>query len=233
MSKPAEIPLVESTKTREQKLTLAQRITRLTTALALPSPSPTPTRKKTYLPINPHGIEESQTFCEVCRSPRIDPDPTGVTCGEPKCLLELGKWWTKEGKIRDTIDEVLSNLKEVAVMLEIDSKTLPDDAEKICNKIKEKVEPMESAFQRLKEVAQNLGLDELHIGDTAEDIGDQIEEIINNLKIELISAAESLGLTPNDLPKNIEEFCKVIAKESSAAKEVLESLEEQNEETDQ
>lgn len=213
-------------ETQEQKLTLAQKIARLTTAFALPSPAPTPTKKEIYLPINPHETKENQmTFCEICGSPRIYPDPTGVTCGNSQCLLELGKQWKEKEETKELINNVVNTLKEVAAMLEIDNEALPDDAEEICNKIKEKVEPMDSALQHLKEVAQNLGLDEPDIGDTTEDIGDQIEEIINNLRIELISAAESLGLTPNDLPKNIEELCKVIAKESSAAKEALENLE--------
>lgn len=222
---------IEKTESQEENLTLTQKIARLTTKPVLPSIEPTPTKKETSLPINPHGGKEGITVCEFCGSPRINSDPTGITCGKSQCLLELGRRW-KEGEIEsDTLNDVVCSLKEVAAKLEIDNKTLSDDAEEICEKIKEKVEPIGCSFQHLKETAKNLGLDELHTGDTAEDIRDQIEKIINNLEAELTSAAESLGLNPATLPENIAEVCQLIAKESSAVKNAVEEkLEEQQEE---
>lgn len=222
---------IEKIENPEEKLTLAQKIARLTTRPVLPSTNPAP-KKETCLPINPHGGKEKITVCEFCGTPRIDSDPTGITCGKPQCLLELGRRWKEEIE-SDTLDDVIDSLKEIAAKLEIDNETLSDDAEEICEKIKEKVEPIECAFRYLKETAKNLGLDELHIDDTAEDIKEQVEKIIDNLVQGLCSAAESLGLNPATLPENIAEICQLIAKESSAVKEVVEELEEQNQKTDQ
>ena len=70
---------IEEISTPEEKLTLAQRIEKLS---LIKKPAP-------------YRTEVNQEFCMFCGSPRLDPDPTGVTCNKPQCLAELGKEYLK------------------------------------------------------------------------------------------------------------------------------------------
>lgn len=225
MCKPAKTPLTENTEPRQK--TLAQKVAQL----ALKSGD---ARLPTTKPAAPGLTAVNKNYCQFCGNPRLDGDPTGVTCGTKGCLSTLGKQWNEAREEKKKFDNALNNLREIAGMLEISTETLADDdVEKTCKRIKTRVEPMESALQRLKELAQKLGLDKSEIGDSAEDIERQIEEIINDSWTELCSAAESLGLSLNSLPANIKELCQVIAKESSAVNEAVEKLKEESGRTDQ
>jgi hypothetical protein len=83
-----------------KKLTLAQKITQLS--------SP----RGSTLPINPHSKKGLEiTTCVICGNTRIHPDLTGITCGEPECLLELGgQFGEKEKEVINVLEKVLGIL---------------------------------------------------------------------------------------------------------------------------
>lgn len=149
------------------------------------------------LPLNPHGRkcpEEEITVCKICGSTRIHPDPTGITCGKQQCLLELGRQFEET--------EVINVLEKVLGMLGMKNKTSSDGTEEILNKIKGRIESMKSSLKELEKGAQTM---------------------IDDLRKELTSAAESLGLNPDTLP-DIKELASLITGEVLTVKRAVENL---------
>ncbi|MBU4204832.1 hypothetical protein KKE19_02655 [Patescibacteria group bacterium] len=73
-------------ETKGKNPTLAERLTQRLTQLS---------EKKTPSIFN-LPTEISIEFCTICKTPRLDSDPTGVTCGKSECLSRLGAVYNRD-----------------------------------------------------------------------------------------------------------------------------------------
>lgn len=116
----------------------------------------------------------SKQFCAVCGMPRLDPDPTGATCGNPSCLASvvegpiegfdsLQRSICKVGsdhgiedpgpdEVLSAIDEYLDEfdktegkLNELAVLLELEVGAFNLNQPEMVDKISEKVKALQVA----------------------------------------------------------------------------------------
>ncbi|GAF96776.1 unnamed protein product, partial [marine sediment metagenome] len=223
----------KQTKSQERKSTIVKRIEKLSERITS-SPSPKPKLVTQTELLNPHpGF--TQESCVICGAIRLDPDLTGLTCGQARCLLELGKNFSELKEEAKIFDDILEELKEIATKLDLGKKEkLPEDPKGIFALIQEKIEPIEHAYQYLIDAAGKLGLDTEELSsDTAEEIHDEIKEKINELKEKLEEAAESLGLDPSALPDSLTELCESINAGASEIKTAVETVEEKAEESEE
>lgn len=108
--------------------------------------------KKSNKPIN-HPAEDWQKFCIVCGLPRQEPDPTGLTCNQPNCIIRLGTEY--KNSIEERIDKFKSVLREklcdIAVRIGLNLEQLPKDTEEICETISSEIKKIVLAVKDLEE----------------------------------------------------------------------------------
>lgn len=115
-------------------------------------------------------LEESE-FCIICKISRIDSDITGVTCGNPKCLQEVGDMAFNQAESEKDIKEREEDLKEnedrldkaievlngIYLVLGINQKEIDtDEVGKKCEHLAGMCEAVESKVKDLVEVMLQL-----------------------------------------------------------------------------
>lgn len=159
-------PDIEQTET-EEKISLLQRITNLS-------------YERPVGPINPpQGT--IQEFCVICGSPRLRPDPVGLTCGQTKCLLTLGQEY-QEKEVENLCKE---QLKEIAEKLGLNPESLSDEFDKACKEINDHIKGLLDMLRAAAE--DNLGLSsldesEINVSDLSEKIFEETQRIAQAIK---------------------------------------------------
>jgi len=87
-------------------LTLAQRINRIFGLIE---------RENNWFPLT------NQYSCIICKNIRLDPDPTGLTCGDTKCLAELGKRVERSNEIGEEKEYLQEKVVEIAKLLGVET----------------------------------------------------------------------------------------------------------------
>lgn len=104
-------------------------------------------------------------FCLICGQIRLDKDPTGLTCGDVRCLVGISRKFEK-------LSEYSESLKSLAKTAGLGENTA--DAS-IVLKIEGKIEDAVTMRTALEDIARMLGLDVL----------ENIEDLCNSIKVEL------------------------------------------------
>jgi len=143
----------QGTETQEQTdLTpLAQRIENLS------APIRKTIQVKTTAPCSPRLVER----CVICRSLIMDGDPTGITCGNPRCLSELGKQWAWKiaelGEAQEAtegqIKHITSRVKDIMISLGLDPNKSPDNPynlPEMCEQIQNQIKTIQEAVKKLE-----------------------------------------------------------------------------------
>lgn len=131
------------------KETVAERAEKLAQRLALKEQAPQ-TQQTTDL-LNPHQTNECVTHCKVCGVARLDPDPTGLTCGQPACLIGLGKLFLEMEENPTLSAEIDSMLEE----LDIDPDSLPNDVVSRGKTVLTEIKKITSALEKIEETEAN------------------------------------------------------------------------------
>ncbi len=157
----------------------------------------------------PYFPEERLPYCLICGMICLDSDPTGLTCGQKKCLAELLTFHLGHTKqLRDLFSKQISD-DELRSGISFDDLLL---------KIEQKLEDLDAIKYS---IAEQLGLDQ---GDTKlkmEDFSEIEDELISDPEGGILSIlgltkriAENLGIdtkgTLRELLGNIESEIKTI-----------------------
>ena len=100
---------------------------------------------------------QGENFCLVCGMRRLNPDPTGVTCGNEECLKEVGKLakegWDLEGYGK-AVSEVDNILHLICVRMDLREKEGheedPDEFVKMAEEIQGNFEKIEDILDGLE-----------------------------------------------------------------------------------
>jgi len=166
-----------------------------------------------------------ERHCIVCGAFRLEPDPTGLTCGEDKCLALLWREFSKLETEIETINGILEEktakarelddfLRKIALWFGIDTqgKEIQEILEAINSVIEEKSFGSDwEALQRKLEDIQELGL--------------ETEEDWKTLQKEIENIADLLGLkVKKELPSRINPLLFSIKLELKKLLRLLENL---------
>ena len=171
MPDPDSTEIEKGTKNQWENPTLSQRLEKL---------GETPIKRKPLqLIIRTLLLYVSEEFCVICKLPRLNPDPTGLTCNSSKCLAELGKFFEEIKEkveelaeslglkiqevpgifafreqgletVKEQVDTIVSELKTIAKTLGFDQVNCPDRLTELCEMIKDEVTTLQEVIKRLE-----------------------------------------------------------------------------------
>ncbi len=171
MSDSDSTEIEKGTENQRENPTLSQRLEKL---------GETPIKRKPLqLITRTLLLSVSEEFCVICKLPRLNPDPTGLTCNNPKCLVELGKFFVEIKEkieelskslglkieevpgffsfheqgldtIREQVDAIASELNTIAETLGFDQVNRPDRLTELCEMIKNEVTTLRKNIEQLE-----------------------------------------------------------------------------------
>jgi len=130
-------------------------------------------RSRQFFIENRHPFSQEK-FCRICGMSRLDTDPTGITCGNPRCLAGVRKIFLdtiEQNRVKDEeVKEAKTDIAETKKSLGVIAKVLKvdildcdldgscDEIRREASTIKELLERREAVDERLQDCAVRLGL---------------------------------------------------------------------------
>lgn len=171
-----------------------------------------------------------QQFCEVCGLRRLDPDPTGLTCGNISCINEVVGRLREDGFLIDSFKEAVEEMR-------LKTKTsgyIRESVSKVFAEIKKDYEDWsETGGQIRREIAPTLGVvakeengDDRSTADICEDIAKEIHNLKSTVDVierRMMIIAGVLGVKTEE--KDLEDICIAVAKEIGFLQAKIEEIE--------